>query len=1145
MTSASLAIAWLQLLALLAAEVGLIALGVALLRRCSLAAAWQRTFCQAGIMAVLVVTVGELSGSARALGGWAVSVLAWQKGDNLPRRTEVPLLAPLTPVNLKPALRPESQAPAVEQTPRFADEEAFAPPPSTPFTQALPRNAAATASRPPDSVSDSMAVLWLCLVWVAGGALAAARACLAQCLFMIFQLRRRPVTERALAEKVQALAWTLGIRRRVRVIESARLTSPIAFGLIRPTVGLPPDFAMRFDPAKQDAMLAHELAHLAVHDPFWCLLADVATVVLWWHPGVWWLRRQLHLASEMAADEASLLVANGPRLLAECLVELGARLTGLVLLGELRVSGFRSHLGRRVQRLMHVEGRAWSPPPRLGAALTRIFGPMAMTVIVVLCTAWAAPQALTTGNSMKMMQLNWKRSLATFALLAAFNGPEASVAVAQSDKPAPPPTPAPEVAPAPPALPADPSANSEATEASAAPKPPSPPAGAATDTKDARALEAFRARYGLHVPRRPPHQAEKPAHGSKTEAKLKQIVLPEIGFDGLPLGEVLKILSDEALKRDPDKTGVNFLINPNIPSVARMGAVDPFTGLPPAAPAEQLDLASVNVKFNLPLCNVTMKDVLDAIVVVADHPIEYSLEDYAVVFSAKSQGVASNPDNSARPDLVPELPQPLRPTPNPFRPRPDFVPMAPEQPSPPDNKPATPREPFESTGEPVEVKPQAFNIDFGSASPSEQVGPAAAGRAGDFWNTVAVPFNDHHTESDLKFVGGEPSPIEVEMINLGGCYGSRGVMGVKSPMLDTCNYPTGNRGGDSTVILRQVPPGKYAVYIYGHGTVPLYYGDYTLTVGTRNYGQKQTSHKMDAIENTKWVEGSQYVKFTNVKVGEEEDMEVLIRPGAEVTEPSGRSFADAMICGLQLIPENPLGSPATAYQVPLGHPVAVPAPPGLVSWWRSEGNGLDQVGGNNGVLLNGVGFDPGAVGQAFRFNGTDSYVEVPDSPALRLTNQLTIEFWVKRQDLEKEDYIINKGGDYTRGALNYGVTITQPQWGGALAFTFAGGARHSLGITDLNWHHCAVTARDGDVDPSFYVDGVQQPVTLRQGASTISLYASTAALDIGAQVDPASGWLYYSEALVDELSIYNRVLALPEIQAIYNAGSAGKRLPAR
>jgi hypothetical protein len=421
-------------------------------------------------------------------------------------------------------------------------------------------------------------------------------------------------------------------------------------------VGLPPDFAMRFDPAKQEAMLAHELAHLAAHDPFWCLLADVATVVLWCHPGVWWLRRQLHLASEMAADEASLLVADGPRVLAECLVELGARLTGPVL-GQLRVSGFRSHLGRRVQQLVHLEGHAWSPLPRLGAALTTIFGPMAMTVIVALCTAWAAPHALTTGDSMKMMQLNWKRSLATLALLGAFNGPDASVAVAQSDQPALPPPPAPEAAPAP-------------------------------------------------------------------------------------------------------------------------------------RPAAEL----------------------------------------------------------------------------------------------------------------ADAKPQTFNIDFGPASPSEQVGPAAVGGADDFWNSVAVPSNHHHATSDLKFAGGDPSPIEVELDNLGGCWGSGGVLGVESPMYDTYNYSTGNRGGNSMVILRHVPPAKYTIYIYGHGPIPTYYGDYTLTVATHNYGRKQTSHKIDAIRNTKWVEGSQFVKFSNVKVVEGEDVEILIRPGAQVTDPAGRTFADAMICGLQLIP---------------------------------------------------------------------------------------------------------------------------------------------------------------------------------------------------------------------------------------------------
>jgi len=76
----------------------------------------------------------------------------------------------------------------------------------------------------------------------------------------------------------------------VRVIVSARLTSPIAFGIFAPTVGLPPQFSLNFAPIKQQTILAHELAHLAGHDPFWCLLSDIAAALLWWHPIAWWTR---------------------------------------------------------------------------------------------------------------------------------------------------------------------------------------------------------------------------------------------------------------------------------------------------------------------------------------------------------------------------------------------------------------------------------------------------------------------------------------------------------------------------------------------------------------------------------------------------------------------------------------------------------------------------------------------------------------------------------------------------------------------------------------------------------------------------------------------------------------------------------------
>ena len=145
--------------------------------------------------------------------------------------------------------------------------------------------------------------------------------------------------------------------------------------------------------------------------------------------------------------------------------------------------------------------------------------------------------------------------------------------------------------------------------------------------------------------------------------KLNRIRLSNVLYDGLPLSEVIRNLSEQSKLRDPDKVGINFLINPNAPAAesgsasvnpgapggfggapggfgGAPAAVDPATGLPITAPsanngAEQVDVGSVIIKINPALNDVRLADVLDAIVQVADHPIKYSIEDYAIVFSSR------------------------------------------------------------------------------------------------------------------------------------------------------------------------------------------------------------------------------------------------------------------------------------------------------------------------------------------------------------------------------------------------------------------------------------------------------------------------------------------------------------------------------
>ena len=82
------------------------------------------------------------------------------------------------------------------------------------------------------------------------------------------------------------------------------------------------------------------------------------------------------------------------------------------------------------------------------------------------------------------------------------------------------------------------------------------------------------------------------------------------------------------LRRPPNATAVNPATGLPLPVAPDFNAPAPV-----AAPGESVDANSINIK--LTLNDVRLADLLDAIVLVADHPIKYSIEDYGIVFSAR------------------------------------------------------------------------------------------------------------------------------------------------------------------------------------------------------------------------------------------------------------------------------------------------------------------------------------------------------------------------------------------------------------------------------------------------------------------------------------------------------------------------------
>ena len=213
-------------------------------------------------------------------------------------------------------------------------------------------------------------------------------------------------------------------------------------------------------------------------------------------------------------------------------------------------------------------------------------------------------------------------------------------------------------------------------------------------------------------------------------------------------------------------------------------------------------------------------------------------------------------------------------------------------------------------------------------------------------------------------------------------------------------------------------------------------------------------------------------------------------------------------------------------------PTCTPAPTGLVGWWPGEGNANDVAGTNNGTLVEGVGFAPGEVGQAFSFDGVSSYVSIPDSPLLdSLTTSITIELWLKTDQLTSDwTGIVTKGNSAwqlqaTPGAntVDFNVSLS------------AGDLSGSRSINDGQWHHVA-GVYDG-TNMFLYLDGTLDGSMPATGLIPQNSYP----LSIGANAQGIEGSpMYFFNGLIDEVSIYNRALTASEIQAIYAAGSEGK-----
>ncbi|WP_257385099.1 M56 family metallopeptidase [Tahibacter caeni] len=183
---------------------------------------------------------------------------------------------------------------------------------------------------------------------------------------------------------------------KVGLLYSTKIETPTLVGWIRPVILLPAAVALRFPAAQIELILAHELGHLRRWDHLVNLAQVVVETVLFYHPVVHWISRDLRDQREICCDELVLRMSQAnPRDYVATLADLEQlRLDGPGALA-LQATG-----GVLLERVQHI---AKLPTTRLDLRAPVRLLPLFVVGLAVIVLGYAQRSAWENANMLALL----------------------------------------------------------------------------------------------------------------------------------------------------------------------------------------------------------------------------------------------------------------------------------------------------------------------------------------------------------------------------------------------------------------------------------------------------------------------------------------------------------------------------------------------------------------------------------------------------------------------------------------------------------------------------------------------------------------------------------------------------------------------
>ena len=195
-------------------------------------------------------------------------------------------------------------------------------------------------------------VVYFFLAWVLGAILFSLRFFTGLHYLRSLKQDSSPLPE-AWTEKIEALTNKLGLHKKIRLLASNKVNTPLTFGWLRPVIVFPLSMLSLLPEDQVESILLHELAHIRRNDYLTNLLQSLIEIIFFFNPGYWYLSKVIEREREHVCDDIVVSHSTNAHTYARALTNL-AELSGFNSTPfALNVARKESSLLFRIKRIIH------------------------------------------------------------------------------------------------------------------------------------------------------------------------------------------------------------------------------------------------------------------------------------------------------------------------------------------------------------------------------------------------------------------------------------------------------------------------------------------------------------------------------------------------------------------------------------------------------------------------------------------------------------------------------------------------------------------------------------------------------------------------------------------------------------------------